>query len=119
MTMAEDIRKVLIPSAGFGKRMGNPPAKELFPDPETGRPLIEFAFHLAASCTATSVVITRRDKTQLREALETYPGLETILIERSAEWTDTVMQSEPAWGDLNVLIMPDTRFHPPEIVARM
>lgn len=117
MTTQNSIRKVLIPAAGFGARVGTPPAKELFPDPKTRKPLIEFSLDIAKSLDAQARVITRKDKTVLIEALKKYKNAEVFLIEASKEWPDTLLQSEPCWSDFNVVILPDTRFLPINAVS--
>jgi hypothetical protein len=116
---AVSIRKVLIPAAGYGKRSGTPPAKELFPDPESGRPLIEFSLRCAEEADVTPVVIVRRQKTALVEYLERRGGVELCVIEESEEWPDSLRQGKPYWGSENVVLLPDTRFAPLDIAARV
>ncbi len=118
MTMAASTRRVLVPAAGFGKRAGSPPAKELLPDPETGRPLIEFALERAREANAEPLVITRSAKVELVAALVEY-GVETLSIEPSREWPDTLLQAEAQWCEHNLVLLPDTRYAPLDAAEKM
>lgn len=101
--------RIIIPAAGFGKRVGSPPAKELFPHPKTGNPLIEEALKKARSV-GTPLVITRPDKTELIEYLKA-TNTQYHLIGATREWPITVLASEPFWLEKNVLLLPDTDFN--------
>lgn len=98
--------------------MGSPPAKELLPQPESGQPLIRFSLDRARDCDASPVVITRRDKHALVAALEEW-GIESYLIDASREWPDTLLQSEPVWGERNLVLLPDTTFEPTSMAAAL
>lgn len=111
-------RRVLIPAAGFGKRVGSPPAKELFIDQESGEPLIQYSLRCAALCAAAPLVIVRKDKLELIDYLRE-KGIEMQLIERSEEWPDTLLQSEALWAEHNVVILPDSKFEPREVAKEM
>lgn len=107
---------VLIPAAGFGTRVGSPPAKELLPGP-SGSPLIAFGLEQARLRGWPVHVITRAEKTELIAYLEAYRqqwGLELAIqiIDPSREWPDTLLQSEPSWHEKNLLCLPDTVFEP-------
>lgn len=107
---------VILPAAGFGTRMGSPPAKEILPGP-LGSPLIETALRQAQVRGWPVHVITRRAKTELISYLSEYQnsqGLEISiqLIESSQEWPDTVLQSQKFWRQRNLLCLPDTVFQP-------
>jgi bifunctional N-acetylglucosamine-1-phosphate-uridyltransferase/glucosamine-1-phosphate-acetyltransferase GlmU-like protein len=120
MTMANFIStSVIIPAAGFGKRVGSPAAKELFLDPQTGKPLIDFAIQAALKHGFQPVVVLRKDKLALHEYLLGQPGIEIVLIEGSREWPDTVLQSAANWRERNFMLLPDTRFAPISILPEM
>jgi dTDP-glucose pyrophosphorylase len=114
---------VLIPAAGFGTRVGSPPAKELFKSPN-GSPLIAFGLDQARRRGWPVHVITRKEKTELIQYLQAYREkwsleLEIQLIEPSREWPDTLLKSEPYWREKNLLCLPDTIFEPIEIWDRL
>ncbi len=119
MTTQNSIRRILIPASGFGTRVGSPPAKELLPDPENGKPLIKFSLDIAETVDAQAVVITRKNKLILIDALRHYANVEICLIDSSKEWPDTLLQSEPYWGENNVVLLPDTRFSPLNTVEQI
>lgn len=100
--------RIIIPAAGFGKRVGSPPAKELFPHPTSGKPLIEEAL-LKAKTVGQPLVITRPDKTELIEYLKQH-SVDYYLIDATREWPNTVLLSQPHWLENNLLLLPDTDF---------
>lgn len=113
---------VIIPAAGFGRRVGSPAAKELFLHPQQKVPLIEVALQRAFAIEARPVVITRESKTELLDYLRCHSQIEQIqiqIIPGSIEWPDTVMQSENYWSDENLLLLPDTDFLPQDIPHKM
>lgn len=111
--------KLLIPAAGFGKRLGSPKAKELLELKTESLPLIEWSLSLAKTFGMPAVVISREDKVELNAYLHSkmkdYP-IEICLISDSKEWPDTLLQSESKWAATNIVILPDTRFQPVEII---
>lgn len=113
----------LIPAAGFGKRVGAPHAKELFPDPETGRPQIDFALELAEKNGASAHVITRREKTQLIEYLNdvwrSRVPLTLQFVDPTSEWPQTLLLSKNHWHQNNVVLLPDTKFEPVQAVSQL
>ncbi len=109
----------LIPAAGFGKRVGEPPAKEMLIDPENQKPLIDWSLQLAVDLGLKPVVITRESKTSLISYLEKYwrsRGVAIHLVSHSKEWPDSILQSEVLWGAINLMLLPDTRFKPTSLV---
>ncbi len=116
-------KKLIIPAAGFGRRMGSPPAKELLLGSQ-GFPMIEFALGIGRKLAIPSLVIVRREKTELIDYLQKHPMfalglLQLQEIEPSAEWSATVLASQKSWVDHNLLVLPDTEFAPIDIVEKM
>src|SRR4051812_48128743 len=112
--MAESfIPRVLIPAAGFGKRMGLPEAKEMLIGPE-GTPLIEWSLSFCNKNGLKPLVISRPEKNSLNDYLRRI-GVDTLLIEPSGEWPDTLLKSEELWAEKNLVLLPDTRFSPLEM----
>ncbi|MFN7905160.1 MAG: hypothetical protein ACK5P5_08245 [Pseudobdellovibrionaceae bacterium] len=108
---------VIIPAAGFGKRMGQPESKEMLPVLGEQGPMIQYALDLFKRENCRIVVPTRREKRNLISFLqENYPKVEILFIENSKEWADTVLQSQGSWQDRNILVLPDTRWDPPKVV---
>jgi dTDP-glucose pyrophosphorylase len=110
---------VIIPAAGFGIRVGSPPAKELLPGLD-GSPLIAFGLEQARRRHWPVHVITRPEKTELIQYLEDYSasfGLSLFIqrISPQREWPDTILQSRQFWREKNILCLPDTVFEPVEI----
>lgn len=105
----------LIPAAGFGKRVGGPPAKEMLMDRESQRPLIDWSIELALESGLKPLIITRQDKVSLISHIESKwrsKGADVFLIEESKEWPESILKSESKWGDINLMLLPDTRFAP-------
>lgn len=115
--------KMIIPAAGFGRRMGSPEVKELLHD-ECGHPLIDHAVSLAVKMNISFHIISRPGKIKLKNYLESKSYLVKTdwtyqEIESSKEWPDSVLQAKPFWGDRNVLVLPDTRWEPVNIVEKV
>lgn len=113
---------LIIPAAGFGKRVGSPPAKELLPDLNTGKPLIQWSLELAKKRGWPVIVITRKDKTSLIHYLKNVRSHQPIkihTINTSREWPDTLLKSQRYWGPRNLVLLPDTRFSPVDALDRI
>lgn len=108
---------LILPAAGFGRRVGSPPAKELLINPFTQRPLIDFYLDLAKSFSLDVLVITRKDKVELVDYLRAKGNLSVLLIGESLEWPDTVLKSKDWWREKNILALPDTYFSPLDTIS--
>ncbi|MCB0349134.1 MAG: 2-C-methyl-D-erythritol 4-phosphate cytidylyltransferase [Bdellovibrionales bacterium] len=114
--------KLLIPAAGFGKRLGGKGAKELLCLKDEDLPILEHTLQLAKAYNFKSVVITRENKTDLNTYLDLKKreyDFEVCKIVSSIEWPDTLLQSEKYWGSKNIVILPDTRFMPLTILKQL
>ncbi|MEW6055464.1 MAG: NTP transferase domain-containing protein [Bdellovibrionota bacterium] len=114
---------LLVPAAGFGKRVGSPRAKELLAD-ERGLPMIDWCIEHARDRKWKSVVVTRAQKTELIEYLAfkrspLHPVLETCEIKESLEWPDSLLQSQLHWSENNLVVLPDTRFKPAHVLDQL
>lgn len=118
--------KFIIPCAGFGTRVQHRTqgkmSKELLPDPKSGGPLIEKHLDLAKSLGAAVHIVTRAEKKDLIEYLDskkTHQEIVIQIIESSKEWPDTVLKAKDFFAEKNILILPDTVFAPVSIVSEM
>jgi dTDP-glucose pyrophosphorylase len=110
----------LIPAAGFGKRVGSPLSKEMLLEVAGGAPLIDWSIRLALQNDLKPVVITRKEKINLIDHLAgRWPEARVLLIENSKEWPHSVALSESHWDDVNLMLLPDTRFEPQELVGQL
>lgn len=109
--------RILIPAAGFGKRVGSPPAKELLPHPKTGKPMITEAVELAKSF-GEPLVLTRADKKELIEYM-TKNKIEFEIIDETREWPDTILAAKEYWLDANIVLLPDTEFLPTSLPKKL
>lgn len=113
--------KIIVPAAGFGKRMGSPEAKEMLVLKESQeKPLIEHAIAWAQTLKCPIHVITRKEKQSLLRYLENHPYCEFITIqcvEATREWPETMLLTQPYLAKQNILILPDTRWEPATQVA--
>lgn len=110
--------RAIIPCAGFGTRMNMAPdkSKEMLEDPKTGEPLINFALNLCVKHEIEPLIITRAEKTDLIAHCRNW-GIQIQIIVPEGEWMDTVLMSQPHWHKHNVLILPDTRFLPTDVLG--
>lgn len=106
--------KYIVPCAGYGTRMNMRPneSKEMLIDPSTGYRLIDNVLRLANVTGASVHVITRKEKTDLIEYLDTKNNVTVQIIEPEGEWASTVLASREHWDEYNVLILPDTKWDP-------
>lgn len=106
---------MLIPAAGYGRRVGSPPAKELMAGP-SGEPMILNALKAAARRCWPALVITRDDKLELIRFLQSLDSREYNVavqtIGPSRDWPDTLLQSQPRWRAKNLVVLPDTEWAP-------
>lgn len=114
----KDNIKIIIPAAGYGTRVNSPLSKEMLNIDGTG-PLINYALKIADENKADSIVITRSEKTNLVEHLTSFSSVKTLLCNQTLEWPETVLYSKDEWGDKNVLLLPDTRFSPVNIIPTL
>jgi hypothetical protein len=113
--------RALIPAYGYGKRVGMAKnrSKELLIDPETNQPLIQWHFDLCKKHKLSPLVITRKDKKDLIKYCE-LSGVECLVIpDHTGEWYDTVLMSKHRWFQYNILLLPDTKFKPQDIIKVM
>jgi dTDP-glucose pyrophosphorylase len=114
---------IIIPAAGFGRRMGSPLAKELLLS-EDGKPMIEFCLEIAKEYDLPIHVVSRKDKESLNSYIRAHDlsqkkQMALQLIDSSREWSDTVLQSQSFWQEKNILLLPDTRFAPRDVVEKI
>lgn len=101
---------MIIPAAGWGTRIGQPVSKEMLIGPDK-KPLIDFSIQLADQFNMQPLVITRREKTNLVEYLCSR-NIDTIFVEPTREWPETVLKSSDFWHEKNIVCLPDTTFEP-------
>ena len=75
---------VIIPAAGFGKRVGGAVSKELLYYKDDSFPLIQWCLSLCKKYELKPVVISRRDKLDLNQYLAS-ENIEMCLIDSSEE----------------------------------
>jgi hypothetical protein len=106
---------LLIPAAGYGRRVGSPPAKELLPGSD-GEPMISRPLRLARERGWSSVVLTRPEKHTLVDYLarqaKQFADIQVELIAETSDWPQTLLQSKHRWRMCNIIYLPDTEFSP-------
>lgn len=112
---------VIVPAAGFGRRVGSPESKEMLI--WQGEVLIDQVFKVAKSLKAKLIVATRREKLSLIQYLKSQAYFkqygELVFVEATREWPETVLSTEAYYSEKNLLILPDTRWQPFEIYKDM
>lgn len=83
------------------------------------QPMIEWTIQTALKSGLKPVVILRKQKAELAHYLRHRNEIETIEIESSSEWPDTLLQVQNQWGDINLVLLPDTRFSNPEVIEQL
>jgi hypothetical protein len=112
-----DGERVIVPCAGFGKRMGLNPqqSKEMLVDPLTGKRMIDQTLEKARGRLA--VVVVRREKQDLIEHLQKHwPWVDILIVAPTPEWPASILETQKLWSARNVVILPDTRFEPNSVV---
>jgi dTDP-glucose pyrophosphorylase len=107
---------VIIPAAGFGRRVGSPNSKEMLLF--EGKPLIEFVIGECETRNWPMHLLTRPEKTELLSYLERRKvgNFEIQLVEETKEWPETVLHSRPFWHEWNLLLLPDMIFKPSQVL---
>ncbi len=92
----------------------------MLPGPD-GRPLIQWGLEQAFLRGWHVHVVSRKGKQVLAEFLrsQAQPELTWNEIESSLECADTLLQSELFWRERMIVLLPDTRFEPTEILDQM
>lgn len=103
--------RLILPCAGYGKRMfmQSNQSKELLL--YNGQPLIERHLVEARANNLNPLVITRIEKQDLIEYCAKN-GVETKIIEVEGEWAESVLKSCLKWEENNILVLPDTIIEP-------
>jgi dTDP-glucose pyrophosphorylase len=115
---------IIVPCAGYGVRVGSPPAKELLPHPTTKKPLIEGCLEMAEETGWPLVLITRPEKKVLidyvhQQEKQRHIHVEWVLVKNTKEWPESVLASQPFWGEQNLLLLPDVEWNPKSAVVEI
>lgn len=110
-------RVMIVPAAGFGRRVGSPEAKELLLREGLNEPLIEQPLRLASENAARVVVVTREEKASLLRYLGRRARV--VLVRPTREWPESLLLSAGEWGEFNLVCLPDTEFAPLDVVGEM
>ena len=114
--MSSENVTMIIPAAGFGRRVGSPLSKEMLVLEDSGQPLIENSLNIALLNCWKVCIATRKEKTNLLAHLKKWSekiDIKIQFIENSKEWPDTILQTAPHWTEKNIMILPDTRWSAP------
>ena len=105
---------VLIPAAGYGVRVGSPPAKECLPHPhQPHKSFIEVAYDRIQSWGADPLLIVREDKAALIDKWRSLaPEGSYLLVPPTPDWVQTLLLSSPYWRASNLLLLPDVEWAP-------
>jgi hypothetical protein len=112
---------MLIPAAGFGRRVGAPEAKEMLARPGYAH-MIDFCLDQAAQAGVHAHVMLRAAKVSLIQHLESRGREQSISFQdvgETREWPATVLASEPHWRRQNLLMLPDSDFAPTSVIGEM
>lgn len=105
-------KQVIIPAAGFGKRMNMAPnqSKEMLL--VNGKPMIDWAIQHCIDAGLEVVVNTRSEKEDLVRHLLSYAKLGQIklLLDPGDEWADTCLRAANVEYYHSLVLLPDTRF---------
>jgi hypothetical protein len=115
----QSLCQVLIPAAGYGRRMGSPPAKELLSHPDfPDKNFMQIAIQRCLEVNLKPLVISRVDKTELNEYLFQH-RIPFTLIENSEDWPETLLKSFNHWTLHSIVLLPDTTFKPEGILKNL
>lgn len=104
--------KIIIPSSGFGTRMGMRPdqSKEMLWDVQSKERVIDYSLKICKELGISPIVITRDAKQDLNTYLE-QQGISPVKIGDGVEWYDTILKSSKHWDSNNIILLPDTRWN--------
>ncbi|MDW8190344.1 MAG: hypothetical protein RMK80_05165 [Pseudobdellovibrionaceae bacterium] len=110
--------RAIIPAAGWGRRLGSPPAKELLPHPfYPSRTFLEVVLEMCQLFQLDPLVISREDKVVLNNWLQKHVEKANFqIIPPTQEWLETVWLSRIHWKAKNILLLPDVFFRPHSII---
>lgn len=116
--------QIIVPCAGYGVRVGSPQAKELLPHPRSKKPLIEGCLEMAEETGWPLVLITRPEKKNLIACVDEQGKrrglqIEWVLVNSTKEWPESVLVSQPFWGEKNLLLLPDVEWNPKSAVVEI
>ncbi len=120
---------VIVPAAGFGRRVGSPIAKEMLRvkvaalgargvSKSLTEPMIAHCLDLAKTMNLAAHVIVRPEKKALVRYLKKRAQTQELSVQIvgvTREWPDTLLLSRPFWRAKNIVCLPDTRFRPLQI----
>jgi hypothetical protein len=111
---------MIIPAAGYGRRVGSPPAKEILFRAGTNEPMIDGPINWGQERGLRVLVVTRRNKQVLIDHLtQNHKSVNLSLIEDSNDWQSTILQIKSEWTQKNIIVLPDTEFSPLEVLDQM
>ena len=105
---------VIVPAAGFGRRVGSPESKEMLLR-EDGSYLIDFALDWARENECRCLVLTRKEKKNLIDYLNAkskQQDLQISIVSETRDWPETLLLSAPYWQKWNLVFLPDMSFEP-------
>ena len=108
------IGRMIIPAAGWGRRVGSPASKELWPHPRyPQQSYLSVAVALAEQLQLKPLVLSRDSKKELNQWLHSSLSADEFLImPETREWVDTLLGSAAYWETKNILFLPDAWFEP-------
>lgn len=85
-------------------------------EPDT--PLIEWSLGMAERLKMQAVLVVREEKVDLLEYLQNR-DVDTVVISSSQEWPESILKAKDRWADYNLVLLPDTRFAPADVLFKM
>lgn len=110
--------QIIVPAAGFGRRVGSPESKEMF-FRSNGERLIDLPIKLAKTNSWPVLVLSREEKQELNQYLTRHNYSREIQVHCvgvTSDWPETLLKSEAKWKDWNIVVLPDTEFSPMTIL---
>lgn len=83
------------------------------------KPIIEYSLNLCKTYNLEPFIITRPEKQDLINYLNTHQIKYMLYNPDGKEWNETVLACKDQWDENNLLILPDTRFKSPEVIKDM
>lgn len=109
----------IIPCCGFGTRVKMKPneSKEMLLD-SSGKPIINYSLKLCKKYNLDPLFLVRKEKQDLINYLKK-KKVKYLIMEPGNEWSQTIYNSKEHWDEKNILLLPDTRFEPIEIIEQI
>lgn len=112
--------QIILPCAGFGRRVGSPNSKEMLPHPfNRNKRIIDFSLETAQKFQIPVLAVLRKEKTELISYLKQIDLVKIVEIEPTQDWQESILSVQQYFSKKNILMLPDTEFSSQDVVLKI